>query len=346
MAQVGDARLGSTLNNPVQSARDARTDRSARITQVSTGSDWGTPSFSTSGWRSASVGYSGERSDPVAGLDLFYSRGYDTRSGSWLSKDTWTGSQADPSSLNGYGFVSGNPITLRDEYGFRPIGQYDRADSTPMTRTRAPQRTVPQFTAPGVPGLPQPHMSSYSPSKNWNGTVPTPKVVTPKTTSQTTARHEDWWNPFSWSGDTWRNVGAVAAVSPRPFSSRQLRPRPSPEWRHALRRQLVSVRWGRRWSLVRSVERRVCDALCTLLRRENISRCVGSGRFGSDRGRYRWRARFERRPGQGKRFSQRTGPLRWRRPSSESARSSCLPSQQNLWDVPPVMERGRSTTFQ
>jgi RHS repeat-associated protein len=210
VAQVGDARLGSALNNPVQSARDAQTDRSARITQVSTGSDWGTPSFSTSGW-SASVGYSGERSDPVAGLDLFYSRGYDTRSGSWLSKDTWTGSQTDPSSLNGYGFVSSNPVSLRDAYGFRPIGQYDRADSTPMARTRTPQRTVPQFTAPGLPGLPQPDTSAHSPSRDWNGTIAKSKVVTPKTTSQTTARHEDWWNPFSWSGDTWRNVGAVAA---------------------------------------------------------------------------------------------------------------------------------------
>ena len=44
---------------------NASTDRTSRITQVSGGSDWGVPSFSTSGWN-ASVGLSGERVDPVA----------------------------------------------------------------------------------------------------------------------------------------------------------------------------------------------------------------------------------------------------------------------------------------
>lgn len=181
VAQVGDARLGSALNNPVQSARDSAIDRTARITQVSTASDWGVPGFSASGW-SASVGYSGERSDPVAGLSLFYSRGYDTRSGSWLSRDAWSGSRADPSSLNGYGFVSANPVTSRDELGFRPIGRYDYADS--------PRPARPRFTAPGLRGAAQPDMSSYAPSKNWNGKVAKPKVVSPTSRSRPTARHD------------------------------------------------------------------------------------------------------------------------------------------------------------
>lgn len=210
VAQVGDARLGSALNNPVQSARDSAIDRTARITQVSTGSDWGVPGFSTSGWN-ASVGYSGERSDPVAGLSVFLSRGYDTRSGSWLSRDAWSGSRANPSSLNGYGFVSGNPVTLRDAYGFRPFALDGGTDSLRIGRFAPSGYAGPRFTAPGLRGAAQPNMSSYAPSKNWNGVGSKPKVVSPKSTSQTTARHEDWWNPFSWSGDTWRNVGAVAA---------------------------------------------------------------------------------------------------------------------------------------
>lgn len=181
--------MGSALNNPIQSARDSAIDRTARITQVSTASDWGVPGFSTSGW-SASVGYSGERSDPVAGLSLFYSRGCDTRSGSWLSKDKWPGLQAEPSSLNGYGFVAGNPVTLRDAYGFRPIGRYDYADSTPSGRRGASGLTTSRFTAPYARSSAHPDMSSYAPSKNWNGTVAKPMVVTPRVTSQTTARHD------------------------------------------------------------------------------------------------------------------------------------------------------------
>ncbi|WP_058622536.1 DUF6531 domain-containing protein [Microbacterium testaceum] len=186
VAQVGDARLGLALNGPAQAARDALTDRNARITQVSSGSDWGVPEFSTSGWN-ASVGYSGERSDPVARLDLFFSRGYDSRSGSWLSRDAWSGSRADPSSLNGYGFVSGNPVTLRDAFGFRPVGRYDPATDSLRIGRIGP--TGPTFTAPGLRGAAQPDMSSYAPSKNWNGIGSKPKAVSPRSASQTTARH-------------------------------------------------------------------------------------------------------------------------------------------------------------
>ncbi len=133
IAQVGDTRLGSSLNNTVQNARDALTDRAARITQVSGGSDWGVPSFSTSGWN-ASVGHSGERVDPVAAMGLFYSRGYDTRSGSWLSRDSWEGVLDSPASLNGYAYVESNPVTSRDLLGYRPLGRYDWADGNSCGR--------------------------------------------------------------------------------------------------------------------------------------------------------------------------------------------------------------------
>lgn len=181
IAQVGDTRLGSSLNNPVQSARDALTDRTSRITQVSGGSDWGVPSFSTSGWN-ASVGHSGERADPVAGLSLFYSRGYDSRSGSWLSRDSWEGVLESPASLNGYAYVEGNPVTSRDLLGYRPLGRYDWADGNSVR---------PRFTAPGVwsnTGA-RTQQSSYSPSKTFTGYPLKPKIATPKAASQPTARH-------------------------------------------------------------------------------------------------------------------------------------------------------------
>ncbi|MDQ1083881.1 MULTISPECIES: DUF6531 domain-containing protein [Microbacterium] len=187
IAQVGDTRLASALNNPVQAARDALTDRGARVTQVSGGSDWGVPSFATSGWNAA-LGHSGEPTDPVAGVDLFYSRGYDTRSGSWLSRDAWEGTVDAPASLNGYAYVESNPVTSRDWLGFRPLGRYDNHYGT----SRGGRSTAPRFTAPGLwngPGQSQPDTSPFAPSKTYRGTSSKPKPVSPKSTSQTTARH-------------------------------------------------------------------------------------------------------------------------------------------------------------
>ncbi len=204
IAQVGDSRLGSSLNHPLQSARDSATDRTSRITQVMGGSDWGVPSFSTSGWN-ASVGHSGERVDPVAGLDLFYSRGYDPRSGSWLSEDSWEGVLGSPASLNGYAYVESNPTTSRDLLGFRPLGRYDWADGNSVR---------PRFTAPGL--WPTRNVraqpSSYSPSKTFTGYPLKPRVGTPKSKSQPTVRHSAGSVGVLWPGLPLFGAGAAATA--------------------------------------------------------------------------------------------------------------------------------------
>ncbi|MEX0151272.1 DUF6531 domain-containing protein [Microbacterium sp. LMI1-1-1.1] len=234
VAQVGDARLGTSLNHAAQQARDASNDRSAQITQVSAADEWGSPSFSTSGWNAA-VGHSGERSDPSAGLDLFYSRGYDTASGSWLSQDSWGGVLADPLTMNGYAFVTGNPVTLRDQLGFAPVRRLDGG----RTKKRSPQLSVPSHVGSRFPG------ARTTPAPAWHPPMSSPRAQSPAATWPTSRRSASGTTPSTKVG-RW-SPPKPAATSPRTVSQPTARHTnvgdQPPRWRQALVDASQVLKW-------------------------------------------------------------------------------------------------------
>jgi RHS repeat-associated protein len=59
-------------------------------------------------------GYTGEQEDVGKGLVFLRARYYDLGVGRFLSKDPWMGDPVRPQSLNGWGYVEGNPINRVD----------------------------------------------------------------------------------------------------------------------------------------------------------------------------------------------------------------------------------------
>lgn len=101
-------RLGSTVANA----------NGARISELSSYDDWGSPVFETEAW-SAPEGYSGERSDPTSGLNAYGARSYDPAAATWTAADTWRGLLERPQSLSRYTFVESSPVTFVDVGGHR-----------------------------------------------------------------------------------------------------------------------------------------------------------------------------------------------------------------------------------
>lgn len=66
------------------------------------------------------VGYTGEQTNPVAGLQHYFARDYQPALASWIQADTWAGDSARPGTLNKYAYVINNPVTLTDWMGDRP----------------------------------------------------------------------------------------------------------------------------------------------------------------------------------------------------------------------------------
>jgi RHS repeat-associated protein len=62
--------------------------------------------------------YTGQEWDATTGLYHFYAREYDPATGTWLQQDPYRGQLDMPVSMHRYGYVGGNPITLRDLWGF------------------------------------------------------------------------------------------------------------------------------------------------------------------------------------------------------------------------------------
>jgi RHS repeat-associated protein len=100
-------RLGSTIGQA----------QGSKVGQLAEYSDWGVPTFDTLGWNSE-TGYTGELGDTTAGLVNFYVRSYDPSAGSWLQADPYRGTLTDPETLGRYGYVTGNPTTLTDAFGY------------------------------------------------------------------------------------------------------------------------------------------------------------------------------------------------------------------------------------
>jgi RHS repeat-associated protein len=62
--------------------------------------------------------FTGQEHDASTELYHFYARDYDPETGTWLTRDPYRGTPNDPQSLHRYGYVKGNPVNLRDAYGY------------------------------------------------------------------------------------------------------------------------------------------------------------------------------------------------------------------------------------
>jgi RHS repeat-associated protein len=74
-------------------------------------------SFESAGSGSSEFGYTGEWWDAEAGLLYLRARYYDPVVGRFISKDIFPGHPDSPQSLNGWGYVEGNPVNFRDPTG-------------------------------------------------------------------------------------------------------------------------------------------------------------------------------------------------------------------------------------
>ncbi|WP_439902366.1 RHS repeat-associated core domain-containing protein [Microbacterium azadirachtae] len=63
------------------------------------------------------VGYTGEQTNPAAGLQHYHARDYQPGLASWIQADTWSGIRALPATLNRYVYVLDNPTTHVDLLG-------------------------------------------------------------------------------------------------------------------------------------------------------------------------------------------------------------------------------------
>ncbi|CAN5304336.1 hypothetical protein BH09ACT5_BH09ACT5_11410 [soil metagenome] len=177
-------RLGSTV---------AQANRSGRITDLTTYSDFGIPTFDSTGFAST-TGYTGELTDPTPGQNSYFSRTYDPYAATWLTPDTYRGTLTNPQSQHRYGYVEGNPTTWTDHLGFSVLDDYaynKRRAGSDLNQRRTADNWERYYT------------------KNPNAPAPTlPKVHTPSDNTETPTRHE---NLFGWSDDIWQNIGATAA---------------------------------------------------------------------------------------------------------------------------------------
>ncbi|SFR53955.1 RHS repeat-associated core domain-containing protein [Microbacterium azadirachtae] len=66
------------------------------------------------------VGYTGEQTNPAAGLQHYHARDYQPALASWIQADTWAGIRTLGQTLNKYAYVLNNPATLVDVLGNEP----------------------------------------------------------------------------------------------------------------------------------------------------------------------------------------------------------------------------------
>jgi RHS repeat-associated protein len=97
------------------------TDAAGAVTYKASYEPYGTPFDQWPGPQAASTfGYTGESTDANS-LVYLRARYYDPRLGTFLSKDPFEGVMTRSGSLNGYGYVEGNPVSYTDPSGRLPI---------------------------------------------------------------------------------------------------------------------------------------------------------------------------------------------------------------------------------
>lgn len=168
-------RLGSAV---------AQTDAGGLIDQLVDYSDFGVQFNESTGW-DALAGYTGEADDPTSGLNVYAARAYQPSVGTWTSADPWRGDTASPQTLNRYAYTVGNPTTLIDVGGNKPWDPAFKVVGKKNGEWVLEKATPPKTGTVTTLGKGKPKGK------------PGPK--TPSNKNKTTASHEEWWNPFTWS---------------------------------------------------------------------------------------------------------------------------------------------------
>jgi RHS repeat-associated protein len=123
----------------------------------------------------------------LTGLVQHGLRAYDTTIGRFLSVDPVL-APANPQQNSGYNYGWNNPVSASDPTGMIP-------DDYAGTNYIPPHPT--SGTGGGNSGTSKP---PHAAGNNRSATK-----------SQPDKPQQEWWNPFTWNGDTWQTIGAVAA---------------------------------------------------------------------------------------------------------------------------------------
>ena len=159
--------------------------KGADISQLATYSEYGTPEFESTGYAQFH-GYTGQLQNGATGTVSFGARNYDPAGGTWFSPDDWPGLTTAPQSLNRYGYVLGDPVSLVDLGGYLPL----------RPNPYAKRYTNPSAMANHV-GRP-----SYSPSSTVN-----PRTINPSALTN----HVDNPNYFAATGRSLASGGTTAS---------------------------------------------------------------------------------------------------------------------------------------
>ncbi|WP_353115078.1 putative toxin [Microbacterium sp.] len=155
---------------------------------------YGNPRGGASSW-SSNLGFlNAPRS--ATGLTQLGARAYDPGLGKFTSVDPLL-DRGDPRHANAYAYAWNSPVSYEDASGLAPRVESPDGRSHASTPLHAKGNPPPQ---PGDRIGRGPKAASAAGNDNSSVGSPGPKQ-----------EEQVWWNPGTWNGDTWRNVGAYVA---------------------------------------------------------------------------------------------------------------------------------------
>nr|WP_246286234.1 RHS repeat-associated core domain-containing protein [Microbacterium pseudoresistens] len=128
--------------------------------------------------------------ESAVGLTQLGARAYDSVLGVFVSVDPLLDT-SEPRHANAYGYAMHSPVSYSDADGLRPIIQPPPGGGSPYS--------------------PAPRPAPSSPGGHWNPSPPSAGNDPAGDTGSVGPAQEQFWNPMSWSDDTWRGIGAVAS---------------------------------------------------------------------------------------------------------------------------------------
>ena len=106
--------LNDGLNSVTGLVRDG-----GHLADTAAYTDFGSPSLS--GGYSSRFAFTGEQWDGTFRLSHYYARSYDPANGTWLQPDSYRGTLDQPSTLHRFSYVTNNPATYLDAYGYTRV---------------------------------------------------------------------------------------------------------------------------------------------------------------------------------------------------------------------------------
>jgi RHS repeat-associated protein len=124
--RIGEQQSGGWLYHLTDALGSVRqlVDNSGNVQLARGYTPYGEPLW-LNGTASSRYAFTGEDYDPTVGLVFLRARYMQPRLGIFLARDPWSGDVKRPGSMNGWGYVEGNPITLSDPSGYQgmdPLG--------------------------------------------------------------------------------------------------------------------------------------------------------------------------------------------------------------------------------